>query len=386
MKQQAKIRGIYLKKAHLQGFRTIQNTQVSFCPGLNIIIGKNGIGKTNFMEFLADVLLVTPDKVYQSVRGIFESSITLGNQKNEELTVHTKRELKITDVNGTNTTYVTENYQASFAGSSKVSLPKEEVFMLYYESNFYTQTAFVKCITPKLLLLSEKAKLTYRDGHIVTKNDDEILVFSGYLIIHIIRHYLQWHSRNKDKVIWKTELIERIQQALLPLQAPLKKLSSIEAVRASDSFHICETEEGIVLDNLFLECKIAGQWLPYTHLSDSTKRIFYIISEVVFAGLDSIILLEQPELGVQPHQLYLLMSFLKEAAEDKQIILTTHAPQVINFLKKEELDRLIITTISKKGNTELRHLTSLEKQQVIEYMKELDLGDYWLHSDLEEEE
>lgn len=38
----------YLSKARLKGYLTIKDCEVEFKPGLNIIIGKNGVGKTNF--------------------------------------------------------------------------------------------------------------------------------------------------------------------------------------------------------------------------------------------------------------------------------------------------------------------------------------------------
>ncbi len=42
----------YISHVHLKGYKSIIDTEVELHPGLNIIIGPNGSGKTNFLEFL----------------------------------------------------------------------------------------------------------------------------------------------------------------------------------------------------------------------------------------------------------------------------------------------------------------------------------------------
>jgi recombinational DNA repair ATPase RecF len=47
---------VYLQKAVLEGYRTIKKLKVEFLHGLNVIIGKNGSGKTNLMKYLYQAL------------------------------------------------------------------------------------------------------------------------------------------------------------------------------------------------------------------------------------------------------------------------------------------------------------------------------------------
>ena len=42
----------FLKSVHLEGFKSIKNVEIDFESGLNIIIGTNGAGKSNFIDFL----------------------------------------------------------------------------------------------------------------------------------------------------------------------------------------------------------------------------------------------------------------------------------------------------------------------------------------------
>ncbi|MEO1418144.1 MAG: AAA family ATPase, partial [Bacteroidota bacterium] len=98
----------------------------------------------------------------------------------------------------------------------------------------------------------------------------------------------------------------------------------------------------------------------------------------------NIILLEEPELGIHPDQLFQLMTFIREVAEENQVILTTHAPQVLDFLEPDELDRIITTSISDRG-TLVRKLSDEKKKSIQAYMQEEGfLRDYWIHLDLED--
>jgi predicted ATPase len=138
--------------------------------------------------------------------------------------------------------------------------------------------------------------------------------------------------------------------------------------------------------------EVNGNHLAFENLSDGTRRVFMIAVEVsqfersyqismdYNAGL---FLLEEPELGIHPHQLHKLMTFLKEQSEEKQIILTTHSPQVLDILNKDELDRIIIADFDPEKGSTFRHLDPKEEKKARFIMKEEPLSSYWRYSDLE---
>ncbi|HRG89368.1 MAG TPA: AAA family ATPase, partial [Chitinophagales bacterium] len=100
---------------------------------------------------------------------------------------------------------------------------------------------------------------------------------------------------------------------------------------------------------------------------------------------DELILVEEPELGIHPHQFHLVMQFLKEQAETKQIIISTHSPQALNYLNEDELSNILITKYDAKKGTQVKHLTKPQINKAKKYMKEVGfLSDYWMMSDLEE--
>ena len=40
----------HISHVHIEGYKSIDNLDVDLLPGLNILIGKNGSGKSNFLE------------------------------------------------------------------------------------------------------------------------------------------------------------------------------------------------------------------------------------------------------------------------------------------------------------------------------------------------
>ncbi|MDB5133720.1 MAG: family ATPase, partial [Mucilaginibacter sp.] len=171
--------------------------------------------------------------------------------------------------------------------------------------------------------------------------------------------------------------------------------SPIKEIRLNPDFNLLtdELNQKQTISNFYLEFLIDNNWLTFNLLSDGTKRLFYIISEISNYELSTVsvesrnlevVLLEEPELGIHPHQLHQLMQFIKEQSREKQIIITTHSPQVLDILEADELDRVIICHYDSQKGTQLSHLSDKEIKKAKLYMqKEAFLSDYWRFSDLE---
>ncbi len=44
----------HISRVLIKGYKSLHNTETTFCEGLNVIIGANGSGKTNFVNALRD--------------------------------------------------------------------------------------------------------------------------------------------------------------------------------------------------------------------------------------------------------------------------------------------------------------------------------------------
>jgi len=229
-----------------------------------------------------------------------------------------------------------------------------------------------------------------------------------YFIKSLLMSFINYDSQiNNLHNITNTSIEEirlRLQKSIFDklniIKPFLKRLSPIEDLRFSDNFNIFESKasQEFTISNLFIEFKVNGDWHPFSNLSDGTRRLFFIISEVAFPDSffftegrigkfkydnPRIILIEEPELGIHPNQLHTLILFLKEQSHTNQIIITTHSPQILDVLNENELNSIILSYYKAKGGTFLRHLSIEEIKKAREYIREDFLSDYWVHSDLE---
>lgn len=384
----------YLDSVHLSGYKSIKNVDVQFKPGLNIIIGKNAAGKTNFLSFLNQSLNTSFDGLFDfsskiSFKGSsdveFESTNYLAEKKEDTFKILRAQEPKTTiKINGIECFTDDENTSKEL---------HEEKFMLFPSFIKHGIPHNKELIDTPLLI---KSNLINRSGvfrKIVDTNNSFFLrVFIAQLLL------LGGFDVQQDEKEIRKRIMNSFNE-LDKIKKPIIKFSPIEDLRFSKDFNVFNDGETLTISNLFIEYKIKGSWHPFSNLSDGTQRLFCLISEVSYSGnlylskeglgmveyaYSRIILVEEPELGVHPHQLMQLMQFLKEESRTKQIIVTTHSPLVLDVLEQDELENIIIAYHEdNKEGTKLRHLDAAEIAKAKEYLKEDYLSDYWKYSDLE---
>lgn len=397
---------LYLYKVELCGYKTIYKTEIGFKPGLNIILGINGVGKTNFISFLNRALTMDLKNLKE-----VHTHLTFRNGKEMELDCKSTLGNKA----ATSEHITSQQIEAKlYIDGKDIDYNKNKsnsgLFNYLIEKNFLFQSTLIQHGVPAKNFFLVDIPYSFN----VDNGLPDVPIFSGmgegtpFFIKSILASiFFEFWDRNHAKgdvnksiEELQTKLIDSL-NLLNELKEHLKEYSPIEDIRINKNINIFVDREKkkIGISNIFLEFRIRDTWHPFSNLSDGTKRMFYIISEVAFTTsyfftMDSIgindkhnnriILIEEPELGVHPHQLFKIMSFLKKESKNKQIIITTHSPQVLDIaIKEEDLDRVIIAFEDKDKGTLLRHLGTEEITKAGQYMAAGYLSDYWIHSDLE---
>ncbi|GJN62051.1 AAA family ATPase [Elizabethkingia anophelis] len=390
---------MYLRNAKLSGYKSIHNTDVEFNKDINIIIGKNAVGKTNFLSFLNKTLVF-------DFKGLtnFESILTF--ESKVAIKISAKRNIEMKNIIE-NFNIVDVNSKIRI-GNKTIKLRNEDKYSILLENNIkYNSTFICHGIPKKLPIIStpldfkfeiEKLSIDILD---VYSNEDSPF-FLRTIALELLFNSMQIKALDEDLI---KNQYNALFEKFYEINSVLKKYSPIQEIRFSDNYNVFFNDSNeITISNLFIEYKIDGQWLSFANLSDGTKRLFFIISEIfdsynslersfVFSGLIvgrqdvcRIILLEEPELGIHPHQFHKLMEFIKLESKSKQIIITTHSPQALDSLSENELDRIILAYTSANNSTkgtQFRRLNENELHKAKEYIDENFLSDYWLYSDLE---
>ncbi|HTI68855.1 MAG TPA: AAA family ATPase [Candidatus Limnocylindria bacterium] len=109
----------------------------------------------------------------------------------------------------------------------------------------------------------------------------------------------------------------------------------------------------------------------YPHqLSDGTLRFICLVTLLLQPTPPSTLLIDEPELGLHPYAIELLAGLLREASTRCQLIVSTQSMQLVNELDPEDL----IVVDRKDGETTFSRHNS---EELATWLEEYSLGELW---------
>ncbi|MCF8302343.1 MAG: AAA family ATPase [Bacteroidales bacterium] len=406
---------VFIEKVYFNGYKTLNNVKIDLMPDINILIGKNGTGKSNFLEFL-------DHSVYMSSRIIAPYSSFLRIKKyGVAYLLSLKSSNHISSSNG-HEFIEPENIQYSLRRiEEEAGKEKKHIILKTHNRRDFVFKLRDLLIKPNVILIrhgipGEYPLINQPLSFSVEKDETSIALlelimrrttpyFIKYMLTLLFNKSREIQGRlatdNIDNEKLKSIFLNIFNQSD-EIKTALINYAKIQDYKINSSFNVStdHNKQSFKIYNLFFEFKVNGEWFPFSSLSDGVQRMIYLISEIAIPSKlrfdeysfgiredeeQSVILLEEPELSIHPHQLDKLLQFIREYSSQKQFIISTHSPQVLDILNENELDRIILANLTNENNTVLRHLNKAEMEKAKRYMKEeANLSDYWRHSDLDE--
>jgi len=197
-----------------------------------------------------------------------------------------------------------------------------------------------------------------------------------------IRIYREWTfgryamPRQPQKADGKNEYLEENYQNLGLIlnkisMEPLLKKKLIEKLQLLyprfDDFGV-KVEGGTV--QIFLSEK--EYYMPATRLSDGTLRYISLLAMLYSPYKPSLLCIEEPELGLHPDILPTIAEILKEASSQTQIVVTTHSNIIIDALTASPED--VIVCENEDGYTTMQRLKESELKV---WLERYTLGELW---------
>ncbi len=343
----------------MQGFKSIRELDdFELAPGLNVLIGANGAGKSNFISLfrmLADMMAG-------------------------------KLELYVRSENGPD---------ALLFGGRKKSRGIDVA--LYFGANGYHFT-----LLPAANQLVFGAEETYFHGDLVQdhrqalgRGHTEARLPTGAggpvatYVLPAVRSWRVYHFHDtsssarvrlrheaRDNLVLKPDA-ENLAAFLLMLRR--KHRASYSSI--VDTIRMVAPFFGDFLDRGESNEQIDLEWLeaddPDTprgplQLSDGTLRFICLATlllQPVQLQPDTIIV-DEPELGLHPYALATLGALLRQASENKQIIVSTQSVELVNQLSPED----IVVVERHEGASEFRRL---DPKHLGEWLEDYALGELW---------
>jgi predicted ATP-dependent endonuclease of OLD family len=396
------ISDIYLKSLWVDNYKSLKNTTIDFQMGLNIIIGQNGAGKSNLLTFIFEYiggrsLNLTPRTINSDFGySVFYSSNHVSNALSLKFEKTNKPDISLDE--GTSLIY---NLTINKEETSKTVIKNEKIEIRYpqgliiKEEKLYNELKHLYSLGKRFITfelpenefwISKPNRLSIEKNSSFGDSRSEFSFFRNLEFkIENELNYGTWSEKKTERID-----IQKLQTAVQDILSDYLKKTSINSTLKNytpiseirfNPLNFYSNEKIVVAEGFSIDFLIAGNWMPWSYLSDGTKRLFYLVSECLTLE-QGMILIEEPEIGIHPHQVLKILDFLNEQSRTKQVIISTHSPEVLDVLKENELQRIILTKYDK--GTRFYGLTSEELAKAKRYMNEVgELSYYWLHSDLE---
>jgi predicted ATPase len=355
----------------IDGYKSLKNFEINFTKGLNVLVGPNGVGKTNICQALSILSSLSNNDLLNQLTqfGGVQSTFNIIESFEDQRAI-------IVSANGETTgIFKKRKYSIKYYYSIKLGLTDELVFLneelkirrktdnntwksvLKVEQNeeesqreniitinvvdpdFVGEFPFLKSgkqsikfdlqqqesFIPLLSRLSYICWLVYKeftkiksfniDPHISRASCDvtepsEMLGTGRYLSNSL--HFLEKQGEDLSE-------INALLKQLLPNYERIRSATSHSSLKRT--FYLHDIEENI---------------FPANSLSDGTVKLIALLVGIV-AQNEKTTIIEEPENYLHPYANKLLIQYLRETYEDGVCILTTHSETILNFIDPSEL-------------------------------------------------
>jgi predicted ATPase len=351
-----------LYELHIKGFKSIRDQKLQFAP-LNVFIGGNGVGKSNlvgvfhFLRRIANQELQT----YTGEAGGANAILHFGRKRTESLSV------KI------------EFRAGKDANIYKFALIPTDAdrFIFQSESAYYWDTArYSSPLLSDAWVGHQETRIAEAKGYVAKYVRDHL---NSYRIYH-------FHDTSTSSPMKQTGSIAD-NRFLRPdagnLAAFLHMLQekqpdhfeNIQDIirQAAPFFRRFRLEPSLLNPEMIrLEWEETGSdaYFGPAALSDGTLRFMCLSTLLLQPALPSLILIDEPELGLHPAAIQVLAGLLQSAATRTQLIVATQSVTLINQLQPEH----VWVADREDGQSVFRHLKSADMSA---WLEDYGLGELW---------
>ena len=331
--------GQAISKLTIKGFKSIRNLENFELRNLNILIGPNGGGKSNFVSFFEFLQAIAKEKglpnFYVERKGGAERFLYLGSK-------------------------VTQSIKIELIMNSLPEYTKELSVTLNDKFSASTRT------------------ITGGWDHADLEIQDFEKSFSGFIAYH-------FHDTS-DFAALKRACSKRDYEYLRPdagnlaafllrlkkkHQKEYRSISDVIQLAAPffDDFLLREEEDK---DEVLLEWRQKGSDYPFhpSQISDGTLRFICLATALLQPSPPSTILLDEPELGLHPYALTLLAGLIQKASIKTQVIIATQSASLIS-----QFDPADIIVVERKNKESVFRRLPLEKLK--QWIDDYSLGELW---------
>jgi predicted ATPase len=349
----------------IQGFKSIASLKRLALRPINVIIGPNGSGKSNFIEAFSFLHAIREGGLNDYVReaGGAEQILHFGSKVTKEIHVQISFSQE------------TNEYELCLKPTADDSLYPSNEWVSFWDKRY-----------PRPLTDSLSPRENGREAGI---SDPQAKKKAEWVRIRLARWRLYHvHDTSKSSPLRKTAKLHdnaflRPDGSNLPAflyRLQRKNPDAYSLIRRTvqrvapffDDFLLNPDPLNEKTIRLAWRHKNSDQYFDASSLSDGTLR--FIVLATLFLQPEqsrpSVILVDEPELGLHPSAITLLASLVKQASVKTQVIVSTQSPQLLDHFEPEDV--LVAERI--EGST---RLTRLDSSRLAAWLEDYSLGQLW---------
>lgn len=358
-----------LDKLTIKGFKSIQMLEDFELSELNILIGGNGAGKSNFIDFFRMLRAMMELPLPGLTSANLKTYIADGGGSDDFLF----NGPKITEQVEAETRFGKNGYRFKLAPTA------DETFIINNEARYFEggTTGWWEMgngsTTPQLLKDKDRKGVT--GGRSVASYIYESI--SSWKIYH-------FHDTSKVAPIRRFETIDdsdylrfnaaNIAPFLLGLRNNEEGVYNqiVDTIRLVTPFFNDFILKPNKKEKVRLLWKQKGSDYPLKphHLSDGTLRFICLTTALLQPDPPSTIIIDEPELGLHPYAIEILAELIKATSKKTQLIVSTQSPPLVDYFEPKN----IIVVNREKGASVFKRLI---KEELSSWLEDYSLGELW---------
>lgn len=350
---------------YIEGYKSIKEVDFGL-DSINVLIGSNGVGKSNFISFFKMVNNIYEERLENySIRKGAETLLHFGSKNTAEI----KARLEFDNTNAYFFTLQPTTSNALILGTETG----------YFNSDKGSQFTYAGTWFPKNISRNSKeSKLKASKSSISN-------YINSYLDSFKIYHFhdtsdsspLRTPADINDNVILREDGANLAAYLYYLQEIHEKHFKRIEFVIKSVAPYF---ERFQLQPDRLNESRINLEWTEVnhpdilfnaSHFSDGTLRFIALTTLLMQPKMPEVILIDEPELGLHPVAINTLAGLIKKASAKSQIIISTQSVNLVGNFEPEN----IITVDRVDGQSVFNRL---EKENLEGWLSDFTLGDLWL--------
>lgn len=335
---------MYIKKIHIQNYKAIKNLELDFLPGVNLLIGDNGVGKTSILEAVSVAL----SGMLRGVKGvpvknILQNDITFSLDESGDASssvVYSTPVRIFCNMQIGMQEYSWERFRLDEMGNTRTKTEDDGIVKWMQEiSNDSGE------MLPILCYQSDARVWQMRRGdfgkELKKKLNDRRCGYIGCLDYSLdIKGIQQWCLKMELNAFQKKREIREYEFFKSIVAGFMQKISGLE--NRPEIYYSSQIDQMV-----YQEGQAA---MPISHLSAGYQSLLWMIMNLAYRlaqlnpdvsakmeEVSGVVLIDEIDMHLHPKWQWNIVKALEETFPRVQFIMATHSPIVISSCKNESL-------------------------------------------------